>query len=74
MKAKGFTVYHSKRGADGGKDLLAYGGEIGFGSSKICVQVKTQGTPIDPNYIGSIWKCDEQRTSLVWFDCIMEWI
>lgn len=48
LKAKGFTVYHSKRGADGGKDLLAYGGEIGFGSSKICVQVKTQGTPIDP--------------------------
>lgn len=47
LKAKGFTVYHSKRGTDGGKDLLASGGEVGFGSPKICVQVKTQYTPID---------------------------
>ena len=47
LKAKGFTVYHSKQGADGGKDLLASGGEMGFGSPKICVQVKTQDTPVD---------------------------
>ena len=26
LKAKGFTVYHSKQGADGGKDILAAGG------------------------------------------------
>ena len=47
LKAKGFTVYHSKPGPDGGKDLLASGGEMGFGSPKICVQVKTEDTPID---------------------------
>ena len=47
LRAKGFTVYHSKQGADGGKDLLASGGEMGFGSPKICVQVKTQDTPVD---------------------------
>ena len=47
LKAKGFTLYHSKQGADGGKDLLAAGGEMGFGSPKICVQVKTQDTPVD---------------------------
>ncbi len=47
LQAKGFTVYHSKQGADGGKDLLASGGEMGFGSPKICVQVKTQDTPVD---------------------------
>lgn len=47
LKAKGFTVYHSKQGADGGKDLLAAGGEMGFGSPKICVQVKTHDTPVD---------------------------
>lgn len=47
LKAKGLTVYHSKQGADGGKDLLAAGGEMGFGSPKICVQVKTQDTPVD---------------------------
>lgn len=47
LKAKGFTVYHSKRGADGGKDLLAAGGEMGFGSPKICVQVKSQESAVD---------------------------
>lgn len=47
LKAKGFTVYHSKRGADGGKDLLASGGEMGFGSPKICVQVKSQDSAVD---------------------------
>ncbi|RKM56739.1 restriction endonuclease [Butyrivibrio sp. XB500-5] len=47
LKAKGFTVFHSKQGADGGKDLLASGGEMGFGSPKICVQVKSHDTPVD---------------------------
>lgn len=47
LKAKGFTVYHSRQGADGGRDLLASGGEMGFGFPKICVQVKTQDTPVD---------------------------
>lgn len=47
LKAKGFTVYHSKPGPDGGKDLLAAGGEMGFASPKICVQVKTQSTAVD---------------------------
>ena len=27
--------------------MLASGGEMGFGSPKICVQVKTQDTPVD---------------------------
>ena len=47
LKAKGLTVYHSKQGADGGKDLLAAGGDMGFGSPKICVQVKSHDTPVD---------------------------
>jgi restriction system protein len=47
LKAKGFTVYHSKQGSDGGKDLLASGGEMGFGSPKICVQVKSHDAPVD---------------------------
>lgn len=47
LKAKGFTAYHSKQGTNGGKDLLAFSGEMGFGFPKICVHVKTQDTPID---------------------------
>lgn len=47
MKAKGFTVFHSKQGADGGKDLVASGVEMGFDLPKICVQVKIQDVSID---------------------------
>lgn len=44
LKAKGFSVYHSPKGADHGVDLLASPGLLGFGSPKICVQVKaTEG-------------------------------
>lgn len=41
LKAKGFTVFHSPKGADHGVDLLASSGSLGFASPKICVQVKS---------------------------------
>ncbi len=47
LKAKGFTIYRSPEGADHGVDLLASPGTLGFGSPKICIQVKTNDTPVD---------------------------
>lgn len=47
LKAKGFSVYHSPRGADHGVDLLASPGLLGFGSPKICVQVKATKDAIE---------------------------
>lgn len=47
LKAKGYTTYHSPQGADGGVDILAAGGDLGFESPRICVQVKTQDDPVD---------------------------
>ncbi len=47
LKAKGFNTYRSAEGADHGVDILASSGTLGFGSPKICVQVKTSDTPID---------------------------
>ncbi|MGD9677001.1 MAG: restriction endonuclease [Vulcanibacillus sp.] len=47
LKAKGFTTFRSPEGADFGVDLLASAGTLGFGSPKICVQVKTSDSPID---------------------------
>lgn len=47
LKAKGFTTYRSPEGADHGVDLLASPDTLGFGSPKICIQVKTNDTPID---------------------------
>lgn len=47
LKAKGYTVYRSPEGADRGVDLLASSGQLGFGGTKICVQVKSQDAPVD---------------------------
>lgn len=47
LKAQGFTTYRSPEGADNGVDILASYDKLGFGSPKICVQVKTSDTPID---------------------------
>lgn len=46
LKAKGFTVYQHGVGKDGGVDLLASDGIMGFGTQRICVQVKTEDSPI----------------------------
>lgn len=47
LQAKGLTTYSSPEGADNGVDILASSGELGFGSPKICVQVKSYDNPVD---------------------------
>lgn len=47
LRAKGFTTYVSPAGPDKGVDILASAGTLGFGSPKICVQVKSTDTPVD---------------------------
>lgn len=47
LQAKGYTTYRSPEGPDKGVDILASPGPLGFGSPKLCVQVKTSDTPID---------------------------
>ncbi|MCD4712178.1 MAG: restriction endonuclease [Clostridiales bacterium] len=47
LKAKGFTTFRSPEGADYGVDLLASSSTLGFGSPKICVQIKTTDNPIE---------------------------
>jgi restriction system protein len=47
LQAQGYTTYHSPTGADKGVDLLAAPGPLGFGSPRICVQVKSSDTPLD---------------------------
>lgn len=46
LRAKGYTVFEHDSGADGGVDLLACNGPLGFEPPKICVQVKTENSPI----------------------------
>lgn len=47
LRAKGFTTYVSPPGPDKGVDILASSGALGFGSPKICVQVKSTDAPAD---------------------------
>lgn len=47
LRAQGFSTYVSPPGPDYGVDILASSGLLGFGSPKICVQVKTTDAPVD---------------------------
>lgn len=47
LKAQGYTTYRSPEGADGGADILAGAGPLGFGQPRLCVQVKSETSPID---------------------------
>lgn len=51
LKAQGYTTLQTRRGADGGIDVVAGKGEMGFGEPRLCVQVKSGTTPVDlPEY------------------------
>lgn len=47
LNAQGYTTYRSPEGADGGADILAGTGPLGFGSPRLCVEVKSEASPID---------------------------
>jgi len=47
IKTQGHQTYMSPPGPDGGVDILAGGGAMGFESPRLCVQVKSGGSPVD---------------------------
>lgn len=47
LKAQGYITYRSPEGADGGADILAGAGPLGFGAPRLCVEVKSENSPID---------------------------
>jgi restriction system protein len=47
LRAQGYVTKVSTPGADGGVDILAGSGPLGFDQPRICVQVKSQDSPID---------------------------
>lgn len=46
LKAQGYTTYRSPEGADGGADILAGSGPLGFSAPHLCVEVKSEDSPI----------------------------
>ena len=47
LRAQGFKTHISPPGPDGGIDILAATGTFGFSEPRICVQVKSQQSPIE---------------------------
>ena len=47
LKAQGYTTLQTRRGADGGIDVVAGKGEMGFEEPRLCVQVKSGTAPLD---------------------------
>jgi restriction system protein len=47
LKAEGYLTQVSPPGPDGGVDILAGRGPMGFGSPRLCVQVKSSSVPAD---------------------------
>ncbi|MAF05795.1 MULTISPECIES: restriction endonuclease [unclassified Herbaspirillum] len=46
LKAQGYTTYRSPEGADGGADILAGSGPLGFSTPRLCIEVKSEDNPI----------------------------
>jgi restriction system protein len=47
LQGQGYTTFVSPEGPDKGVDILAALGPLGFGSPKLCVQVKSSQNPLD---------------------------
>ncbi|MFZ2956555.1 MAG: restriction endonuclease [Candidatus Ozemobacteraceae bacterium] len=65
LKAQGYTTYRSPEGADGGADILAGAGPLGFGAPRLCVEVKSDSAPTDrptvDKLLGAITKFGAQE-------------
>lgn len=51
LQAEGYLTRVSPPGPDGGVDILAGTGLMGFGSPRLCVQVKSSTSPVDVNVL-----------------------
>ena len=62
LKAQGYTTYRSPKGPDGGIDILAGHGTLGFGAPQLCVEVKSEESEIDRSTVdkllGAMGKCN----------------
>lgn len=47
LEAEGYTTLQTRPGPDGGVDVVAGSGRLGFGEPRLCIQVKSSRTPID---------------------------
>ena len=48
------TPHLSPEGPDGGADILAGAGTLGFGAPRLCVEVKSGETPVDRSTVDKL--------------------
>jgi restriction system protein len=69
LRAQGYVTYRSPEGSDGGADILAGSGPLGFGLPRLCVEVKSGDSPIDrptvDKLLGAVSKFGAQEGLLV---------
>ena len=51
LQAEGYLTRVSTPGPDGGVDILAGSGPLGFGDPRMCIQVKSSSSPADVNVL-----------------------
>ena len=65
LKAQGYTTYRSPEGPDGGVDILAGSGALGFGDPLLCVEVKSESSQVDrptvDKLIGAVTKYNAKQ-------------
>jgi len=47
LRAQGYVTKRSPPGPDGGVDILAAAGPLGFDKPRVCIQVKSSSSPVD---------------------------
>lgn len=51
LRAQGYVTKQSPPGPDGGVDILAAAGPLGFDKPRVCIQVKSSSSPVDVKVI-----------------------
>ena len=54
LRAQGYTTWRSGGSSDGGADILAGAGPLGFGSPRLVVEVKSGDSPIDRSTVDKL--------------------
>ena len=54
LQAEGYFTQLSPAGPDGGVDILAGRGSLGFEGPRLCVQVKATASPVDVTVLRSL--------------------
>jgi restriction system protein len=71
LQAQGYTTWRSPEGADGGADILAANGAMGFGGQRLCVEVKSGSSPESRETVDKLMRAHDRVQRQRRFVCIL---